>query len=260
MQFQSRIILAALSLSILGGSSVASATVTGFAYGAFSNPVGGDSGMIQTISNLDGNLTAAGSGNAVFTWGFNNCTGCYPNTFSFDGTGSGNHASGFSVPAYSTGSIFYLGLISYYNGTTTVNPNGVTLDIGVSLPSISNTANTTFTLNLGITPDTTGYGSDKVSITNALNPVTFVDAGRTYTLTLLGFNDYDTKGNPIFVNSTSYYQGYTTVNSHLYGMISDSGNVVVPLPLAAFLFPSGLAALGWVGRCRNKNLVRRISG
>lgn len=224
-----------LSIALLATCAAASthaADLTGVSSAVFTNPTP----LNTTYSGLD---------TSSFTWGDPGRSPVGANNFTFTGTS-------FSAPVHT---VFKIGTLSYFNGTTQSGTSAATLDLKTGLnfgQSTSDTVFSSFALGLTRTVNTSDplASADSVSLKQLISPTRFEINGVNYALVIEGFRnligDGFLRGNGKQLNVLEGKRA--TVD--LYGEVTP-----VPEPETYALMLVGLGALAAVSRRKKASMV-----
>jgi len=203
---------------------VKAASLAGYAYGEFSNPVTGRNDQ-YFINNSD--LGYSSSSSSVFNWGVAKGPR-HGSQFRFDGAASDAHEKDFSIL---TGNAFSLGEFTYINLPTyrSKNVKGVDFRINVNLTDIG-WSSFDYSLNIDNTPNDGGNAADYVSILGGTNNMLFDHAGKSYLFEVLGFS----RDEGLTFEDYTFAKENSFTSAEIYAQVR-----VVPIPAAVWLFVSG---------------------
>jgi len=208
-------------LASLVHAPVQAADIAGKSTVTFTNPVGPNT------------MVFSGAGTNVFSWGDPASFGVGANKLSFTGN---NFSANF-------GTVFKIGSLSYFNGTTAFGTNPTSVDLNTllnfTIPSSTSTTTSSFKMTLNST-DNTGtdvQNADYVNFVNQNASTSMTINGVTYAIKMTGFSNVIGDG---YLNSTAtefHVMEGKTASADLFGVVSVSA---VPEPESYLMLLSGL--------------------
>lgn len=229
-----RLILAALTASLLAATNTASASVTlGLSEGVWSNPVGG-----TNITYLFDQFVAYGNGKSDQIW------------WGTQSQGQGQSGLGFTgatppPDTFDLGDPFEVGMLRHFNNPIEFGTHATAVDLTVSLAfddPAGVSGDFTFTLLINETLNSPGPVDDIISFPTSMSSETIEIGGNVYVLQLLGFGDTPGDLQDQFVSP----EGGTNA-TYLWGRLTQPA---IPAPGALLLGAMGTVLVGWLRQRR----------